>query len=121
VRPFIDRCDLLLTGAQELGELFGDNDAETTARRVAGRGVREVVVRDAAMIGAFASGEWRTLDIRRDAAVDAIGAGDAFNAGYIAARLRGGSIEDALRNGARCGAAVTNAVSDTAGFPRTLT
>src|SRR2546426_5061921 len=48
------------------------------------------------------------------------GAGDAFNAGYIAVRLRGGSIEDALRAGAHCGAAVTTAVSDTSGFPRTL-
>ena len=119
VRPFIDRCDLLLTGAQELAELFGGGAAEPLARQVAGRGVREVVVRDAAAIGVFAGGDWRTLDIRRDAAVDAIGAGDAFNAGYIAVRLRGGSIDDALRSGARCGAAVTREVSDTAGFPRT--
>ena len=120
VRPFIDRCDLLLTGAQELGELFGDGDAERMARQVAGRGVREVVVRDAGAIGALAGGEWRTIDIRREAAVDPIGAGDAFNAGYIGVRLRGGSIEDALRNGVRCGAAVTTAVSDTSGFPRSL-
>jgi 2-dehydro-3-deoxygluconokinase len=120
VRPYIDRCDLLLTGAQELAELFGDGDAEPMARRVASRGVREVVVRDATTIGALAGGEWRTIDIRRDAAVDAIGAGDAFNAGYIGVRLRGGSIEEALRAGVKCGTAVTTAVSDTAGFPRSL-
>jgi 2-dehydro-3-deoxygluconokinase len=120
VRPYIDRCDLLLTGAQELAELFGDGDAEPMARRVASRGVREVVVRDAKTIGALAGGEWRTIDIRRDAAVDAIGAGDAFNAGYIGVRLRGGSIDEALRNGARCGAAVISSPSDTSGFPRTL-
>ena len=118
VRPFIDRCDLLLTGAQELRELFGDGTSEAVARRVASRGVREVVVRDAGMIGAFAGGEWRTLDIRRDAAVDPIGAGDAFNAGYIGVRLRGGSVDDALRNGVRCGAAVLSSLSDTSGFPR---
>jgi len=118
VRPFIDRCDLLLTGAQELGEIVGDGDAEAIARRAAGRGPREIVVRGAATIGALAGGEWRTLDIRRDAAVDPIGAGDAFNAGYIAVRLRGGSIDEALRMGAKCGAAVTTAVSDTSGFPR---
>jgi len=52
--------------------------------------------------------------------VDPIGAGDAFNAGYIAVRLRGGSIDDALRAGARCGAAVTTAMSDTEAFPRSL-
>ncbi len=120
VRPFIDQCDLLLTGAHELAELVGDGDAETLARRAAARGPREIVVRDAATIGALTDGVWRTLEIERDAVVDPIGAGDAFNAGYIAVRLRGGSIEDALRAGARCGAAVTTAVSDTSGFPRTL-
>jgi 2-dehydro-3-deoxygluconokinase len=77
-------------------------------------------VRNAATIGALADGSWTALDIRRGAAVDPIGAGDAFNAGYIAARLRGGTVDAALRAGARCGAAVTKAPSDTAGFPRTV-
>ena len=132
VRPFIERCDLLLSGAQELAELIGDGDAEALARRASfdsrrlaqdrsERGPKEVVVRDASSIGALgADGSWHVLDVRRDAAVDPIGAGDAFNAGYIAVRLRGGTIDDALRAGARCGAAVTTAVSDTAGFPRRL-
>ena len=118
VRPFVENCDLLLTGAQELGELIGEGEAEAMARRAADRGPREVIVRDTASIGALADGVWRTLDIRRDGAVDPIGAGDAFNAGYIAVRLRGGSIEDALQNGVRCGAAVVSSPSDTSGFPR---
>jgi 2-dehydro-3-deoxygluconokinase len=120
VRPFVANCDLLLTGAQELGELIGDGEGEALARRASAIGPREVVIRDGASIGALADGVWRTLDIRRDGAVDPIGAGDAFNAGYIAVRLRGGTIEDALRNGARCGAAVISSPSDTSGFPRSL-
>jgi 2-dehydro-3-deoxygluconokinase len=119
VRPFVDGCDLLLTGANELAELIGAGGAETLARRAASRGPREVVVRDAAVIGALAvDGTWREMDIQRGDAIDPVGAGDAFNAGYLAVRLRGGTIDDALRAGARCGAAVTTAVSDTAGFPR---
>src|SRR5262245_32565629 len=106
VRPFVENCDLLLTGAQELGELIGEGAPDAMARRAADRGPREVVVRDAASIGVLAGGAWQTLDIRREGAVDPIGAGDAFNAGYIAVRLRGGSIEEALRNGVRCGVAV---------------
>ena len=47
-----------------------------------------------------------------------IGAGDAFNAGYIAARCAA-SVDAALRTGVRCGAAVTSSISDTAGFPGT--
>jgi 2-dehydro-3-deoxygluconokinase len=46
-----------------------------------------------------------------------VGAGDAFNAGYLAARLAGAPPADALVEGARCGAAVAAAVGDTEGFP----
>ena len=95
------------------------SDADALARAAAAIGPREVVVRDASIVGALADGAWRAIDIRRDAVVDAIGAGDAFNAGYISARLRGQSIEDALELAVRCGTAVTTSVSDTAGFPRT--
>ena len=122
VMPFVERCDLLLTGERELAELLGEsNDVKTLARRAATRGPREIVVRAPAIVGALdANGAWYELDVRRDLAVDPIGAGDAFNAGYIAVRLRGGTIDEALRAGARCGAAVTTAVSDTAAFPRRL-
>lgn len=122
VRPFVERCDLLLGGEQELAELIGDSDdGRTLAERVAARGPREVVVRTSTSVGALdANGCWSEIDIRRENAVDPIGAGDAFNAGYLAVRLRGGTIPEALRAGMQCGAAVTTAVSDTAAFPRRL-
>jgi 2-dehydro-3-deoxygluconokinase len=122
VMPFVERCDLLLTGEHELAELLGESDdVKSLARRAFARGPREIVVRGSAIVGALdADGAWYELDVRRDLAVDPIGAGDAFNAGYIAVRLRGGTIDEALRAGAHCGAAVTTAVSDTAAFPRRL-
>jgi 2-dehydro-3-deoxygluconokinase len=123
VRPLIDRCDLLLAGASELLELVGDGDdgsAKALAERAQSRGPREVVVRGAASVGVLTAEGWQELEIRRDDAVDPIGAGDAFNAGYIAVRLRGGPIDEALRAGVRCGAAVTTSPSDTAGFPRSI-
>jgi 2-dehydro-3-deoxygluconokinase len=137
VRPFVERANLLLTSVDELEEILGagrageagggrgtggenrDDGAEALARTAAAIGPREVVIRGAATIGALVDGAWRTLEIRRGAVVDPIGAGDAFNAGYIATRLRGGSVDEALRAGVSCGTAVTTAVSDTAGFPRT--
>jgi 2-dehydro-3-deoxygluconokinase len=128
VLPFVERCDLLLAGQAELAEVLGamvrsadgrgQTTAEALAREAAAIGPREVVVRGAASIGVLADGSWTTLEIQRDPAVDPIGAGDAFNAGYIAIRLRDGSIEEAIHNGARCGAAVTTSLSDTAGFPK---
>jgi len=139
VLPLIDRCNLLLTGAEEVRELLGPasgqrnarlsgsarlsaerSDDEDLARRITERGPREVVVRGGATVGVLADGSWQTIAIQRTGAVDPIGAGDAFNAGYIAVRFRGGSIEEALHAGVRCGAAVTATPSDTAGFPRTL-
>ncbi len=143
ILPFVERCDLLLAGDGELAEIVGSGlsavargeretqakadgsggseHAEALARRAAERGPREIVVRSAATVGVLADGSWTQLDIRRDAAaVDPIGAGDAFNAGYIAARLSGATVDVALRAGARCGAAVTTALSDTAAFPRSL-
>ena len=126
VRSFVERCDLLLAGADEIAEIAGMRSARAAgadlalARAAGALGPKEIVVRGAASIGVLADGVWQTIDIRRADVVDAIGAGDAFNAGYIAVRLRGGSIADALAVGVRCGAAVTSSASDTAGFPRAI-
>jgi len=137
VLGFVVQCDLLLAGVDELAEILGAggagktgeagkagqvmDSAEPLARRAAALGPREVVVRGGDTVGVLADGSWSEIDIRRGAAVDPIGAGDAFNAGYIAIRLRGGSVRDALGAGIQCGAAVTTAVSDTSAFPRRLT
>jgi 2-dehydro-3-deoxygluconokinase len=131
VRPLVERCDLLLAGMEELQEIVGAGkagkaggagrgDTETLAVLATKLGPREVVVRGATTVGALADGVWREIEIQRGDVVDPVGAGDAFNAGYIAVRLRGGSIDEALKAGVHCGAAVTAASSDTAGFPREL-
>ena len=49
--------------------------------------------------------------------VDPVGAGDAFCAGFIAARLEGGDLAWAVEIGAVCGAAVVAVVGDQAGLP----
>jgi 2-dehydro-3-deoxygluconokinase len=123
VLPFVERCDLLFAGAAELSEILGEasDDLRTIATRARERGPSEVVVRGHGGVGVLdRDGAWHALDTRRDAAVDPIGAGDAFNAGYIAVRINGGTIESALTAGVRCGAAVTTAMSDTAAFPRSI-
>ena len=50
--------------------------------------------------------------------VDTTGAGDAFNAGFLVARLRGGTILRALRLGNRVGALSTRAPGGIAALPR---
>ncbi|HEY6549150.1 MAG TPA: sugar kinase [Vicinamibacteria bacterium] len=121
VLPLFERADLVLSGEQELAELLGPGDPQDLARRCARRGPREVVVRGTHRLGALqADGAWVEADIQRSDAVDAVGAGDAFNAGYLAVRLRGGPVPDALRAGIHCGTAVAMSLGDTAGFPHTL-
>jgi 2-dehydro-3-deoxygluconokinase len=122
VLPLIDACDLVIGGEDELGELVGSGGGrEGLARRCAARGPREVVVRGDSGLGALGpDGAWTDVEAPRQEAVDAVGAGDAFNAGYLAVRLRGGSTASALEAGARCGAAVALRLGDTAGFPRSL-
>src|SRR5262249_52100821 len=91
VRPFVERCDLLFAGMSELVEIVDrqTDDLEELARLAQACGPAEVVVRGRGRVGARdRDSAWRTLEIRRDAAVDPIGAGDAFNAGYIAVRIR---------------------------------
>jgi 2-dehydro-3-deoxygluconokinase len=58
------------------------------SRAAADLGPREVIVRGPTTVGALESGSWTEMEIQCGAAIDPIGAGDAFNAGYIAARLR---------------------------------
>jgi 2-dehydro-3-deoxygluconokinase len=49
--------------------------------------------------------------------VDPVGAGDAFCAGFISARLRGMDLATALDVGNACGAAAVAAIGDQAGLP----
>ena len=53
--------------------------------------------------------------------VDPVGAGDAFCAGFIAARLEGMDVGAALRMGNACGAAAVSALGDLTGLPERAT
>jgi sugar/nucleoside kinase (ribokinase family) len=50
--------------------------------------------------------------------VDPVGAGDAFAAGFLVARLEGMAIGDALALANRCGAFATTAPGDIEALPR---
>jgi 2-dehydro-3-deoxygluconokinase len=119
IAPLVERCDLLLGGERELAELVGAAPPDELARRCRALGPREVVVKRGPR-GAAAldeRGGWYELAGDPRANVDPVGAGDAFNAGYLAARLAGLGVPEALGEGARCGAAVATVVGDTEGFP----
>ena len=120
--------DVLLPNAQEAQRLAGEEDVEAAARRLA-RGPPVAVSWWCVKLGAPAA--------RRSAAppatarrpmrasacaprvepVDATGAGDSFDAGFLAARLAGEDLAGALALGCACGALSTRAAGGTAGQP----
>jgi 1-phosphofructokinase family hexose kinase len=103
--------------AEELvGHEFSDEeDRRTAVREMVEMGAREAIMTRPAGCLAMLDGEQEAGHPRRlfRAALDplepvsAVGSGDAFLAGYVAARYGGSSPEDCLRFGVACGAEST--------------
>jgi 2-dehydro-3-deoxygluconokinase len=117
VTPLLERCDLLIGGEAELSSLVGGS-GRALAERCRELGPSEVVLKRGTDGAATLSEDgWIEHRPAPGPDRDPVGAGDAFNAGYLAARLDGRSPAEALDLGARCGAAVAAAVGDTEGIP----
>ncbi|MCK0196974.1 sugar kinase [Ancylobacter sp. 6x-1] len=88
--------------------LFGDASPADTVARLRGYGVEEIAVKDGAEpCTLYAEGASEVIPAVKVASpLDTTGAGDAFNAGYIAARLDGRSPAEAVRFAHRVAARV---------------
>lgn len=104
---FLDELDgvgLLLPNADEAAVLSGEEDAERAALHLAAR-IPEVIVTLGATGALWASGgQVCVVDAEAATPVDTTGAGDAFAAGFLTARLSGAGPAEALREGARLAA-----------------
>lgn len=115
IAPLIERCDLVLGGESELQIVIGSEDrGESLARAVARLGPSEIVIKwgDAGAAVLDAEGSWHEHRPRPDVEIDPVGAGDAFNAGYLVARLRGEAPSDALLMGAAEGGRAARTFGD---------
>jgi ribokinase len=99
-------ADLLLPNATEAAALTGEDDPERAALLLAER-VPEVVVKRGELGALWTDGQSvvRAEAAPVAAAVDSTGAGDAFAAGLLAARVDGAEPEAALAAGCRLAAA----------------
>lgn len=119
-RPdWLTRADVLLPNEAEALALAGrsDGDVEAAAADLAADGALVVVKRGAE--GALAvrgSERWEAAAPVVDP-VDAVGAGDSFDAGLIAALLAGRELPDALALACACGALSTRAPGGVDGQP----
>lgn len=94
-------AEICLPSFDDEAAAFGDTTPEATARRYAAAGAGEVVVKNGAnRLVIWADGaEYLCPAPPAVTALDTTGAGDSFNAGYIAARWGGSGPKDAVRYG----------------------
>ncbi len=112
--------DIALPTLSDERDLFGDETASDAAGRLHAAGVAEVVVKNGPE-DAFSSagGEARHVAALLVAdALDSTGAGDAFNGGYLAARLLGDAPEAATARAHRVAAATVRVRGALAPFDR---
>lgn len=108
VRAVLPLVDIALPTLEDETALWGIDDVEACAGHFAEHGVQEVVIKGPALNCLVYEGP--VLRAQRQAepvpAIDTTGAGDAFNAGYLALRLPGGSAAQALDNAQQLAARV---------------
>ena len=125
LRQFAARADVIVGSPDELAVVTGQtaaHDPEALARAALELGPSIAVVK-LGMGGALALDRASPDQIVARAAVplaavvDPVGAGDAFCAGFIAARLEGADLGTALEMANACGASAASALGDQTGLP----
>lgn len=117
IGPCLPHLDLLFVNEDEARLLTGHADAGAAARAFRERGVHTVAVKLGARgcLLATAGGERRYPAFRVET-VDSTGAGDCFAGGFLAALLRGGSLEEAARLANAAGALSVSSLGATDGL-----
>ena len=97
------RTDIVLPTFDDERLLYGDADCASCAQRYLEAGPDEIVVKDGGR-GCLIAASGGTQVVGVESVVDPVdttAAGDSFNAGYLAARLKGAPPENAARVGHR--------------------
>ncbi len=117
--PCLEYLDVLMCNDHEAARLTGEKNPEQAAARLRALGAQSAIVKLGAKGCLADSDEFRGIVPAQAArAVDTTGAGDAFAAGYLAARAAGADIESACKKGNQAGARVVTALGAvTAWFP----
>lgn len=117
--------DIALLTLDDEHLLWGDDTAEGCKQRYAEFTLRELVLKRGAdeAIVITPTAEIRVPVPPVQGVIDTTGAGDTFNAGYLAGRLLGKSLEDSAKQGIRCAGIIIRhrgAIIDKAIFDKEL-
>ncbi|GEK80249.1 sugar kinase [Agrococcus baldri] len=112
-RAIAARADLVFAGDDEAELLTGEREPQAQAEAIAALGPTQVVIKRGAdgAVGLADGERVERLAFAVDA-IDSVGAGDAFVAGYLAELLAGAGLAERLRTGAACGAIACTAPGD---------
>jgi 2-dehydro-3-deoxygluconokinase len=119
LRDLVAQADVLLLSEEDAQVLFGTTDPQTVLDQAGSLGPRQVVLKRGAR-GAFVGVDGTPVEITPQPAlpsVDPVGAGDGFDAGYLAATMLGIDPIAAARCGAWCGARAVEQLGEHTGYP----
>jgi sugar/nucleoside kinase (ribokinase family) len=109
--------DILFANAEEVRRIAGEDHVEDAARKLAESGPLVVVKLGGDGALAISGAEVVRAPALRVDVADTVGAGDSFNAGFLAGFLSGRSVEGSLALACACGSLSTRAAGGTAAQP----
>jgi len=120
-RPFVAAADILLAGVSEMQAIVDDGaaGAEDLEQQMLALGPGLVVVKSGSdgAVARTATDRVAEPAFPVTHVVDPIGAGDGFDAGFLAGHLRGWDLRRSLRLGNLVGACATGVYGDFEGYP----
>jgi sugar/nucleoside kinase (ribokinase family) len=118
----LPHCDYVLPSLEDMNAIFPGASAEQVAAKLLGLGVGTVVLKMGRAGCMIARGSERTIvPAFPTAVVDTTGAGDCWNAGFMAGLANGRSILESARLGNACASYCIQAVGGATGVPDWLT
>ena len=117
ITDILAHTDVFLPNANELRAVTGEQEVGKAAAKLVAAGTTVVMKNGAAGARAWWPGDETSAPGLAVEVVDTTGAGDSFNAGFLAGRLGGLSIGEAIRWAAVAGSLSTRAAGGTAAQP----
>lgn len=111
------QADIVFGGTDEFEVVTGEGDPSLALEKMSGMGVREVVWKSSHLARALTADGVSAVPNDVVQAVDPIGAGDAFVAGYLSAWIEGRAVEQRLKRAHTLGGIIVGIDGDWEGLP----